>query len=108
MSHLHGIFRSLADTDSSLDGMVEKANRIFSQSTYVGQFATLVAGRATRDGSVEFVSAGHPPLMHLRSSGVRSEAATAAPLGMSVLTLVSRAGVSASTLEMTCSSIPTD
>src|SRR5260370_16989217 len=80
-SHLHATFRSLADSDPPLDIMVEAANRIFSQITLAGQFATLVVGRAERDGGVEFVSAGHPPVLHLRKDTVRHESATGIPLG---------------------------
>jgi phosphoserine phosphatase RsbU/P len=82
MSHLHATFRSLADADLPLDRMVEAANRIFSESTLAGQFATLVVGRASRDGSVEFVSAGHLPLLHLSELDAKSQSATGVPLGM--------------------------
>jgi sigma-B regulation protein RsbU (phosphoserine phosphatase) len=82
MSHLHATFRSLARANLSLQRMVEAANRIFSESTLAGQFATLVVGRATEDGSVEFVSAGHLPVLHLGCNGARSEGATGVPLGM--------------------------
>ena len=82
MSHLHATFRSLADVDLPLDRMVEAANRIFAESTLAGQFATLVVGRASRDGSVEFVSAGHLPLLHLGNAEARAEGATGVPLGM--------------------------
>lgn len=82
MSHLHATFRSLARTNLPLRGMVEAANRIFSESTLAGQFATLVVGRAERNGSVDFVSAGHLPVLHLGGHGVASEGATGLPLGM--------------------------
>jgi len=82
MSHLHATFRSLADAELPLDKMVGVANRIFAESTMAGQFATLVVGRATHDGSVEIVSAGHLPLLHLCSGGTRSQGATGVPLGM--------------------------
>jgi phosphoserine phosphatase RsbU/P len=82
MSHLHATFRSLARANLPLQRMVEAANRIFSESTLAGQFATLVVGRATEDGSVEFVSAGHLPVLHLGCNGARSEGATGVPLGM--------------------------
>jgi phosphoserine phosphatase RsbU/P len=82
MSHLHATFRSLADVDLPLDRMVEAANRIFAESTLASQFATLVVGRASRDGSVEFVSAGHLPLLHLSEVEARAEGATGVPLGM--------------------------
>jgi sigma-B regulation protein RsbU (phosphoserine phosphatase) len=82
MSHLHATFRSLADAELPLDRMVEAANRIFAESTMAGQFATLVVGRATRDGAIEFVSAGHLPLLHLCATGTKSQGATGVPLGM--------------------------
>jgi sigma-B regulation protein RsbU (phosphoserine phosphatase) len=82
MSHLHATFRSLANANLPLQRMVEAANRIFAESTLAEQFATLVVGRATEDGSVEFVSAGHLPVLHLGRSGAKSEGATGVPLGM--------------------------
>src|SRR6267378_7152921 len=59
-SHLHATFRSLADSDPPLDIMVEAANRIFSQITLAGQFATLVVPSRGRSGRVAFASAGLP------------------------------------------------
>jgi phosphoserine phosphatase RsbU/P len=82
MSRLHATFRSLADTKLPLDHLVEAANRIFSESTLAGQFATLVVGRASHDGSIEFVSAGHLPLLHLGNIEARTVGATGVPLGM--------------------------
>jgi sigma-B regulation protein RsbU (phosphoserine phosphatase) len=82
MSHLHATFRSLAEAGLPLDRMVEDANRIFCESTLAGQFATLVVGRAARDGSVEFVSAGHLPVLHIHSGGATPKDSTGVPLGM--------------------------
>jgi len=82
MSHLHATFRSLAEAGLPLDRMVEDANRIFCESTLAGQFATLVVGRAAHDGSVEFVSAGHLPLLHIHGDGVTPKDSTGVPLGM--------------------------
>jgi sigma-B regulation protein RsbU (phosphoserine phosphatase) len=82
MSHLHATFRSLAEAGLPLDRMVEDANRIFCESTLAGQYATLVIGRAADDGSVEFVSAGHLPLLHLHGDGVAPKDSTGVPLGM--------------------------
>src|SRR5258708_8441044 len=82
MSHLHATFRSLAEAGLPLDRMVEDANRIFCESTLAGQFATLVVGRAAPDGSVEFVSAGHFPLLHVHNGGATSKDSTGVPLGM--------------------------
>lgn len=82
MSHLHATFHSLADSGLPLDRMVEAANRVFSESTLAGQFATLVVGRLSPEGMVEFVSAGHLPLLHLSIDETRHLPATGVPLGM--------------------------
>jgi len=82
MSHLHATFRSLADAELPLNRMVEAANRIFLESTLAGQFATLVVGRASDDGTVELVNAGHLPVLHLHADGANSQEATGVPLGM--------------------------
>jgi len=72
----------LDDHNSTAHRMVAAANRIFSGSTMAGQFATLVVGRASRDGSVELVSAGHLPVLHLSGAETKSQGATGVPLGM--------------------------
>ncbi|HUK54166.1 MAG TPA: SpoIIE family protein phosphatase [Candidatus Binatia bacterium] len=82
MSNLHAMFRSLATVEQPLDQMMALANRLFCQSTISGQFATLVAGRADRQGRMEVVSAGHPPMLLLGSSGVRRIDSSGLPLGM--------------------------
>ena len=82
MSHLHATFRSLVDTELALGAMVEAANRIFAESTLADQYATLVVGRASPDGTVEYVSAGHLPLLHLCADQTQSQSATGIPLGM--------------------------
>jgi phosphoserine phosphatase RsbU/P len=82
MGHLHATFRTLADTDLSLERMVQLANRLFCESTLAGQYATLVVGRAAPDGEVEMISAGHLPVLHLKAGGAVSRPATSYPLGM--------------------------
>jgi sigma-B regulation protein RsbU (phosphoserine phosphatase) len=82
MSHLRATFRSLAEAGLPLDRMVEDANRIFCESTLAGQYATLVVGRAAHDGSVEFVSAGHLPVLHIHCNGATPKDSTGVPLGM--------------------------
>jgi len=82
MSHLHATFRTLAEACLPLDRMVQDANRIFCESTLAGQFATLVVGRAAHDGLVEFVSAGHLPVLHIHCDGATPKDSTGIPLGM--------------------------
>jgi len=82
MSHLNATFRSLAAGNLSVNSMAEAANRIFCKSTLAGQYATLIVGRADDGGAVEFVSAGHLPLLHVHAGGARAHGATGVPLGM--------------------------
>jgi sigma-B regulation protein RsbU (phosphoserine phosphatase) len=82
MSHLHATFRSLAASEVPLGRMVQVANQVLKESAPASLFATAVVGRITRDGVVEFVNAGHLPILHLRERDVSSEGATGIPLGM--------------------------
>src|SRR5260370_3292513 len=82
MSQLLARFRSLAEAGLPLDRMVEDANRIFCESTLAGQFATLVVGRAAQDGSVEFVSAGHLPVLPIHGDGATPKDSPGVPLVM--------------------------
>src|SRR6202047_1329794 len=82
MSHLHATFRSLAEAALPLGRLGHDATRIFCESTLAGQFATLVVGRAAHDGSVEFVSAGHLPVLHIHGDGATPKDSTGVPLGM--------------------------
>ncbi len=64
MAHLHATFRSLLDARQPVELLVERANRVFRESTLSPYFATLVCGRTTDDGALEICNAGHwPPLL---------------------------------------------
>ena len=76
------MFRGLAEGGPPLQDMVEAANRSFCRSTPEAHFATLIVGCADRHGLVEFVSAGHLPLLHIRDNVIRTEDATGVPLGI--------------------------
>ena len=82
MSNLHATFRTLAGQKLPLQKLVEHANRLFCDITMAGQFATLAVGRAKHDGKVEYISAGHLPLLHISATGVSAREATGVPLGM--------------------------
>ncbi len=81
-SHLQATFRGLAEASPPLQEMVEAANRIFCRSAPSDQFATLIVGSADREGSVEFINAGHVPLLHIGNGVVGTEGATGVPLGL--------------------------
>ncbi len=82
MSHLHAMFRTLAGLGLELDNLLQTANRVFCESTIAGQYATLICGRAGRQGEIELTSAGHFPALIVAKDGVRQIPATGLPLGM--------------------------
>jgi sigma-B regulation protein RsbU (phosphoserine phosphatase) len=65
-----------------LEKLLETANRVFCESTFAGQYATLICGRAGRRGELEIASAGHMPLVMVTKEGVKHIHATGLPLGM--------------------------
>ena len=82
MSHLHAMFRTLSGAGLGLGRLLEMANRVFCESTFAGQYATLVCARPHDDGQVEIASAGHLPALLVSQSGVQKIGSTGLPLGM--------------------------
>ena len=82
MAQLHAMFRSLIPLHRPVAEVLGMANRLFCQSTNQGLYATLVCGRANRDGTVEIGSAGHPPIWIASCAGPKAIEATGLPLGM--------------------------
>lgn len=82
MANLHAMFRVLVPTGLPLPQLVERANRIFSDSTLPSQYATLIVGRASECGEVELCNGGHVPPIHLSHSGVNNILPAALPVGM--------------------------
>ncbi len=82
MAHLHAMIRTLASIGIPLVQMVERASRLFCESTMANQYATLVCGRADADGHVELCNAGHPAPLLSQKEGVRSIESTGLPLGL--------------------------
>jgi len=82
MAHLHATARTLAGLDLSLPQIVERANRVFCDSTMTSHYATLVCGRLSPSGALEICNAGHcPPI--LRQGGVITHVeATGVPIGL--------------------------
>jgi len=65
-----------------LEKLLGTANRVFCESTFAGQYATLVCGRAGKSGDIEIASAGHLPAVMVTRDGVKQIHATGLPLGM--------------------------
>jgi len=82
MANLHAMFRVLIPSGLPLPQLVERANRIFSDSTLANQYATLIVGRASECGEVELCNGGHLPPFHVTTSGVNRLNSTALPVGM--------------------------
>jgi sigma-B regulation protein RsbU (phosphoserine phosphatase) len=82
MSHLHAIFHSLLDIGLAPDQLVQRANRIFCDSTVSANFATLVFGRAAKSGAIDICNAGHCPPLVVRENEIKSLESTGLPLGV--------------------------
>ena len=82
MAHLHAMFRTLASINLPLEQMVERASRVFCESTLPTQYATLACGRATTSGEVEICNAGHLPPLLIQDGRVTGIAATGLPVGV--------------------------
>ena len=82
MAHLHAMFRTLISINLPLEQMVERASRVFCDSTLPTQYATLVYGRAKPNGEVQICNAGHlPPLLVQKGTVTRIDA-TGLPIGV--------------------------
>ena len=82
MSHLSAMLRTLVTIDLPLSQLMERASRVFCESTLPAHYATLVCGRASSSGEIEICNAGHPPPLLIRRSGVERVDATGLPIGM--------------------------
>jgi sigma-B regulation protein RsbU (phosphoserine phosphatase) len=82
MSHLSALVRTLIPIGLPLRDLMERASRIFCESTLPAHYATLVCGRACASGEVEICNAGHPPPLIVRTGEVQRLDATGLPIGM--------------------------
>lgn len=82
MSQLHAMFRSLIPVGLPLEHLVERASRIFCESTLPNHYATLVCGRADATGMVEICNAGHLPPLLISGGEATLIEANGLPLGI--------------------------
>jgi phosphoserine phosphatase RsbU/P len=82
MSHLSALLRTLISVGMPLEALMERASRVFCESTLPTHYATLVCGRASPSGEVEICNAGHPPPLVVREEGITAIDATGLPIGM--------------------------
>jgi phosphoserine phosphatase RsbU/P len=82
MTHLHAMFRTLISLELPLPDMMERASRLFCESTLPTHYATLVCGRARASGDIEVCNAGHVPPVVVSGGDVQIIASGGLPLGM--------------------------
>lgn len=82
MSHLSAMLRTLVTVGLPLSQLMERANRLFCESTLPRHYATLVCGRASSSGEIEVCNAGHPPPLLIRTGEIVRLDATGLPIGM--------------------------
>ncbi len=82
MAHLHAMFRTLISLQLPLRQLVERASRVFCESTLPTHYATLVCGKALPEGRIELCNAGHLPPLVVRSGNVARVEATGMPVGL--------------------------
>lgn len=82
MAHLQAMFRTLVSTKLPLDQILERASRVFCESTLPTHYATLVCGKASPNGDVEICNAGHLPPLLVHQGSVKSIDATGLPVGI--------------------------
>lgn len=82
MTGLHAMFRTLISVGLPLNQLVERASRVFCESTLPTHFATLVCGRADASGEIEICNAGHLPPLLVHEGRATSIAPTGLPLGV--------------------------
>jgi len=81
MVHLQAMFRTMIPMGLPLRELVERASRVFCESTLPTHYATLVCGRADTSGEVEVCNAGHPPPLLIGRGGIQPIDPTGLPLG---------------------------
>jgi len=81
MVHLQAMFRTLIPMGLPLRELVERASRVFCESTLPTHYATLVCGKAGSSGEVEVCNAGHPPPLLIGRGEILSIDPTGLPLG---------------------------
>jgi sigma-B regulation protein RsbU (phosphoserine phosphatase) len=82
MSHLSATLRTLISLGLPLSQLMERASRVFCESTLPTHYATLVCGRASSSGEIEVCNAGHPPPLVIRANGIMRLDADGLPIGM--------------------------
>ncbi len=82
MSQLHALIRSFLTFGLPLHEIVRRTNRLFCESILSNNYATMVFGKGTPDGIMEFCIAGHNPPILLKENNITEIKATGIPVGL--------------------------
>lgn len=82
MAHLNASVRTLIDLGFAIEQVMERANRVFCESTMANHYATLVCGRLTPGGGLDICNAGHCPPVLLRHGEASTIEPTSVPVGL--------------------------
>jgi sigma-B regulation protein RsbU (phosphoserine phosphatase) len=81
-SHLHAVVHTLATINLATDQLVSEANRLLCESSMPSFFATLVCGKALKNGQVEICNAGHLSPILIHGDKVSTIESTGLPVGV--------------------------
>jgi len=76
------MFRSLIGLMFEVNQLIEKANRVFCESTLSSHYATLISGYAKSDGHIEIANAGHWPSLLVGKDRLEWLDSTGIPIGL--------------------------
>ncbi len=82
MSQLNALIRSFITFGLPLQEIVRRTNRLFCESILSNNYATMVFGKGTPDGVIEFCIAGHNPPILLKENNITKIKATGIPVGL--------------------------
>jgi sigma-B regulation protein RsbU (phosphoserine phosphatase) len=82
MSHLHALINSLLSFNLPVNELLQRANRLFCESTESTHYATMVLGKVNSTGEIEICIAGHNPPLLISEGTVTSINATGVPVGL--------------------------
>lgn len=82
MTHLHATIRSLVALQLPFEELLARTNRMFYESVCASQYATLLCGKAGRDGSITLANAGHCPPVVLGRGRAVVVPPTSVPIGL--------------------------
>jgi len=82
MTQLHVLIRSLLSFNFAVNEIVQRVNRLFCESTLSAQYATMVIGKAYKNGDVEICNAGHNPPIIVKKGNMIPLSANGVPVGL--------------------------